>query len=291
MSFTFSTASGSSGSISFECALTSGDQKNTTAVFAACLSPVQYSGLADGQYQFYVRAEGEEIADSRAFTKVCVSPLHLFCFPVQCQFICSTFLAEVMAWPVTSVSQTQRATVCNCVTAVWLTPSGLLQDTTPPRTSFTATQPASDSSQVASLSWQSQDTTAVTYSCRLNSSSLATWQQPVHAFSPLGNLPGPPLVLGNWAPCAPPMQLYWLSPGATSHARDTHGDLDCLQHYAIAVHALCGGVRMLCCWPETVSSIRATTSAPAQSSACLFQGHGAWRYIPRTRQAMRALIH
>ena len=67
----------------------------------------------------------------------------------------------------------------------------------------------------------------MTYSCRLNSSSLATWQQPVHVLSPLGDLPGPPLVLGHWAPCAPPMQLYWLSPGATSHARDT--DLNCRQ--------------------------------------------------------------
>ncbi len=70
MSFAFSTASGGPGSISFECALTSGDQKNTTAVFQACQSPLQYADLADGQYQFYVRAQGEEIADSRAFTKV-----------------------------------------------------------------------------------------------------------------------------------------------------------------------------------------------------------------------------
>ena len=70
MRFAFSTASSASGSISFECALTSGDQKNTTAVFSSCQSPLQYADLADGQYQFYVRAQGEEIADSRAFTKV-----------------------------------------------------------------------------------------------------------------------------------------------------------------------------------------------------------------------------
>ena len=68
MSFAFSTASGGLGSNSFECALTSGDQKN--AVFRACTSPALYADLADGQYQFYVRAQGEEIADSRAFTKV-----------------------------------------------------------------------------------------------------------------------------------------------------------------------------------------------------------------------------
>ncbi len=70
VTFAFSTASGSAGNIKFECALTFGDQKNTTAVFKACQSPLQYADLADGQYQFYVRAQGEEIADSRAFTKV-----------------------------------------------------------------------------------------------------------------------------------------------------------------------------------------------------------------------------
>lgn len=68
--FAFSTASGSTGSIKYECALTLGDQKNTTAVFRACQSPLQYTDLVDGEYQFYARAQGEEIADSRAFTKV-----------------------------------------------------------------------------------------------------------------------------------------------------------------------------------------------------------------------------
>ena len=75
IAFAFSTASGSTGSIRYECALTMGDQKNTTAVFRACQSPLQYTDLVDGEYQFYVRAQGEEIADSRAFTKV-LSPLY-----------------------------------------------------------------------------------------------------------------------------------------------------------------------------------------------------------------------
>jgi len=52
VTFAFSTASGSAGNIKFECALTFGDQKNTTAVFKACQSPLQYADLADGQYQF-----------------------------------------------------------------------------------------------------------------------------------------------------------------------------------------------------------------------------------------------
>lgn len=88
-----------------------------------------------------------------------------------------------------------------------------LQDTTPPQTSFNATLPASDSSQVASLSWQSEDTSAVTYQCRLNNSIPASMQQLVYAASNMGDLPGPPLALGQWAPCSPPLQLYWLCPG------------------------------------------------------------------------------
>ena len=83
-------------------------------------------------------------------------------------------------------------------------------------TSFNTTQPANDSSQVASLSWQAEDTSAVTYQCRLDSSSAAVIQQPVHAVSPAGDLPGPPLALGQWTPCSPPMQLYWLCPGTPS---------------------------------------------------------------------------
>ena len=66
---------------------------------------------------------------------------------------------------------------------------------------------------MALLSWQAQDASAVTYQCRLNGSSLADIQQPVHAVSPLGDLPGPPLALAQWMPCSPPMQLYWLLPG------------------------------------------------------------------------------
>ena len=89
-----------------------------------------------------------------------------------------------------------------------------MQDTTPPQTSFNAPQPASDASQVALLSWQAQDASAVTYQCRLNASSTARMQQPVRALSPAGDAPGPPLALGQWLPCSPPLQLYWLSPGA-----------------------------------------------------------------------------
>ena len=103
-----------------------------------------------------------------------------------------------------------------------------MQDTTPPQTSFNATQPASDASQVASLSWQAQDASAVTYQCRLNASSPASMQQPVHALSPAGDLPGPPLALGQWLPCSPPLQLYWLCPGAGLHRIDPSQAAPCV---------------------------------------------------------------
>ena len=105
---------------------------------------------------------------------------------------------------------------CRCHTwAVGLSCTSPTQDTTPPQASFNVTQPASDASQVASLSWQAQDASAVIYQCRLNASSPTRMQQHVHALSPAGDLPGPPLALGQWLPCTPPLQLYWLCPGAT----------------------------------------------------------------------------
>ena len=97
-----------------------------------------------------------------------------------------------------------------------------MQDTTPPQTSFNATQPASDATQIALLSWQAQDASAVTYQCRLNASSPASMQQPVYALSPAGDLPGPALALGQWLPCSPPLQLYWLCPGAGFHHTHPH---------------------------------------------------------------------
>ncbi len=38
--------------------------------FKACTSPVTYADLADGAYNFSVRAQGEDSADFRSFIKV-----------------------------------------------------------------------------------------------------------------------------------------------------------------------------------------------------------------------------
>jgi hypothetical protein len=55
--------------VQFECALTPGSVKSATN-FSACTSPMTYEDLRDGEYRFYVRAQGETIADNRKFIKV-----------------------------------------------------------------------------------------------------------------------------------------------------------------------------------------------------------------------------
>ena len=62
--------------MAFECALEQtdaaggGDQNSTALAYSACSSPVSYTNLSDGAFSFYVRAQGEQLADSRAFFKV-----------------------------------------------------------------------------------------------------------------------------------------------------------------------------------------------------------------------------
>ena len=81
--------------------------------------------------------------------------------------------------------------------------------------SFNATLPANGTSEeTAALSWQAADASAVSYQCRLGLDGGAPQQGPVQALQAAGPLPGPPLTLGQWAPCAPPLQLSWLLPGA-----------------------------------------------------------------------------
>lgn len=72
MAFTFTTATGNPSGVKFECALTPGDAKagNASTAYKACTSPATYADLADGDYTFSARAQGEDSADSRSFTKV-----------------------------------------------------------------------------------------------------------------------------------------------------------------------------------------------------------------------------
>ena len=68
--FTFSTQTGNAGGVSFECRLVPGGQSDAGPAFRPCSSPASYSQLADGAWQFFVRAVGEGIADSSSFVKV-----------------------------------------------------------------------------------------------------------------------------------------------------------------------------------------------------------------------------
>jgi hypothetical protein len=72
VAFTFTTATGNPSGVKFECALTPGNAKpgNASTAYKACTSPATYADLADGDYTFNARAQGEDSADSRSFTKV-----------------------------------------------------------------------------------------------------------------------------------------------------------------------------------------------------------------------------
>ena len=70
ISFTFSTQTGNTVGVAFECALVPGNQTEAATTFVGCSSPVVYNGLANGAWQFFVRAVGEDIAASSAFLLV-----------------------------------------------------------------------------------------------------------------------------------------------------------------------------------------------------------------------------
>lgn len=72
VAFTFTATTGNPSGVKFECALTAAGASsgNGSIEYKACTSPVTYADLADGAYNFSVRAQGEDSADSRSFVKV-----------------------------------------------------------------------------------------------------------------------------------------------------------------------------------------------------------------------------
>lgn len=64
--FTFSSLTGVLPALGFECQLQSSNDDAPPA-WQACQSPKQYSGLQDGEYNFFVRITGEDLADSFKF--------------------------------------------------------------------------------------------------------------------------------------------------------------------------------------------------------------------------------
>jgi hypothetical protein len=106
ISFAFTTATGSVGGVTFECALAPGDGSSTASADAAqfkpCASPVVYDGLQDGGYDFFIRAQGEEVADSRSFIKVRAPPLSCELsvgLPLRHSDMFSSFARTWRDWP------------------------------------------------------------------------------------------------------------------------------------------------------------------------------------------------
>lgn len=80
--YTLSTQSGSINGVEFECSLeNTGGAVNATGTqdWKPCTSPVSYPKLADGRYNFDVRAKGEQIVQSTYFIKVCFTLSPLLC--------------------------------------------------------------------------------------------------------------------------------------------------------------------------------------------------------------------
>ena len=82
ISFTFGLRDSQHGTAAFECALEATGSTVTNgssgAQFQACSSPMTFASLEDGRYQFSVRAQGEQVADTRSFTKAGHSLLMAF---------------------------------------------------------------------------------------------------------------------------------------------------------------------------------------------------------------------
>eukprot|EP00887_Chlorella_sp_A99_P001740 scaffold19.g1740.t1 len=77
ITFAFSTQSGNTNGVAFECKLGDGNGNLTlpgTQNWTTCTSPQSYKGLPDGSYQFAVRGTGETISSTQNFVKVTQPP-------------------------------------------------------------------------------------------------------------------------------------------------------------------------------------------------------------------------
>lgn len=82
--FSFTSASGVTPALGFECELQSSDAKGVSALhgWRTCESPAKYQDLADGSYAFGVRVKGEELAETWRFV-VDISPPATSLLPVR----------------------------------------------------------------------------------------------------------------------------------------------------------------------------------------------------------------
>lgn len=209
ISFSFKLQSGNIPGAAFECALAStGAGGNSSAQeWTPCSSPVQYADLTDGGYSFSVRAQGEQLADSRAFFKVGFYPRQArlgvggaLLPPLDCVLVPS----RVSSTTSTHTWRLQSSTA-----------SFPEQDTTPPVPEFLGALPAEQTAAaVANVTFNATDLSAVNYSCRVSAAGTAPMQGAVSLLQSGGPTLNSLAALGEWQPCYSPLVLYWLLPGA-----------------------------------------------------------------------------
>ena len=114
ITFAFTTQTGSTAGVTFQCALVEGNQTEAAASFETCSSPVVYSGLQNGAWQFFVRAQGEDLADSSSF--FLVSYRRVIC------------LARVVVWHMAKIAAkaVQHLHSACCISACCTSPPGSL---------------------------------------------------------------------------------------------------------------------------------------------------------------------
>ena len=85
VAFTFTATTGNPSGVKFECALMAAGamSEGASTEYKACTSPVTYADLADGAYNFTVRAQGEESGDSRSFIKVLYMHFSVYLYPLS----------------------------------------------------------------------------------------------------------------------------------------------------------------------------------------------------------------
>ncbi|KAK9839424.1 hypothetical protein WJX81_001331 [Elliptochloris bilobata] len=92
-----------------------------------------------------------------------------------------------------------------------------IKDTSPPLVQWNASAPLPEpASQLATAAfdWLASDDMPVSFACMGDARPAPGVQQgALRALTPEGPALSVPLTLGQWAPCTPPMTLYWLLPG------------------------------------------------------------------------------
>ena len=243
--FAFSTLTGNAGGVSFECKLVPGGQSDSEA-FRPCTSPATYNDLADGAWQFFVRAQGEGIADSSAFVKVgdqvpdrscreaglgqgsAIYVVYGSMEPVQWNLAmcavhaglatCCGMQGRTFTYARHTLDAISHAKTCPLppthATSRSHTP-WCWQDTTAPVLAFSGAPSSTPSpAPTADFEFNATDASLVGYQCVLQWSTAPAGTLPqLNALQPEGLQYNVVLTSGENATCTSPLTLYWLQPG------------------------------------------------------------------------------